>query len=326
MELLKYFYHPDHLGSSSWITDGSGQAIQHLHYLPFGEDWVDQRNSSWNSPYTFSGKEKDIETGYGYFGARYYDSGLSIWLSVDPMSDKYPNMFPYNYCANNPVIIVDPDGRECVDNEGGPDGPMGKGDGPSENQIRNKPLPTRWQSPGVDNVNKMSFDNSIPQTNNSNKTNNPLVSTTSSVTHEKTVDESAVARISLYTSTTTGNAGYINIDQNVTTSERQFEHPSMELQTRYTENIGVTMSKNGVGAFVGPFNIKAGFNFFTGDFSIGMGYSKNSKTNGFRYDIKPTGSLMLLMIFVPSVLPFPATTSAVPVPAPSQIPDFIFIK
>ncbi len=90
---------------------GSGKAIQHLHYLPFGEDWVDQRNSSWNAPYTFSGKEKDVETGYGYFGARYYDSGLSIWLSVDPMSDKYPSMSPYNYCANNPVILVDPDGR-----------------------------------------------------------------------------------------------------------------------------------------------------------------------------------------------------------------------
>jgi RHS repeat-associated protein len=72
-----------------------------------------QRNSSWNAPYTFSGKEKDVETGYGYFRAlaRYYDSGLSIWLSVDPMSDKYPSMSPYNYCANNPVILVDPDGR-----------------------------------------------------------------------------------------------------------------------------------------------------------------------------------------------------------------------
>ncbi len=91
---------------------GSGNAIQHLHYLPFGEDWVDQRNSSWNAPYTFSGKEKDAETDYGYFGARYYDSGLSIWLSVDPMSDKYPSMSPYNYCANNPVILVDPDGEE----------------------------------------------------------------------------------------------------------------------------------------------------------------------------------------------------------------------
>ncbi len=71
-----------------------------------------QRTTSWNAPYTFSGKEKDVETGYGYFGARYYDSGLSIWLSVDPMSDKYPSMSPYNYCANNPVILVDPDGMD----------------------------------------------------------------------------------------------------------------------------------------------------------------------------------------------------------------------
>ncbi|MDX9890953.1 MAG: RHS repeat-associated core domain-containing protein [Bacteroidales bacterium] len=109
----RYFYHPDHIGSSSWITDNTGRPIQHLHYLPFGEDWVDQRTTSWNAPYTFSGKEKDSETGYGYFGARYYDSGLSIWLSVDPMSDKYPSMSPYNYCANNPVMLVDPDGRDC---------------------------------------------------------------------------------------------------------------------------------------------------------------------------------------------------------------------
>jgi RHS repeat-associated protein len=112
-----YFYHPDHLGSSSWITDGKGYAIQHLHYLPFGEDWVDQRNASWSAPYTFSAKEKDVETGYSYFGARYYDSGLSIWLSVDPMSDKYPNLTPYAYCANNPVILVDPDGRDWYESE-----------------------------------------------------------------------------------------------------------------------------------------------------------------------------------------------------------------
>jgi RHS repeat-associated protein len=85
--------------------------------LPFGEDWVDQRNASWNAPYTFSGKEKDVETGYSYFGARYYDSGLSIWLSVDPMSDKYPNLTPYAYCANNPVILVDPDGRDWYESE-----------------------------------------------------------------------------------------------------------------------------------------------------------------------------------------------------------------
>jgi RHS repeat-associated protein len=108
----RYFYHPDHLVSSSWITDRNGNAIQHLMYLPFGEDWIQQKTTSWFAPYTFSGKEKDTETGYSYFGARYYDSGLSIWLSVDPMSDKYPSMSPYNYCANNPVILVDPDGRD----------------------------------------------------------------------------------------------------------------------------------------------------------------------------------------------------------------------
>ena len=58
----------------------------------------------------FSGKEKDPETGYHYFGARYYNSDLSLWLSVDPMSDKYPSLSPYNYCAWNPMKLVDPDG------------------------------------------------------------------------------------------------------------------------------------------------------------------------------------------------------------------------
>lgn len=74
-----------------------------------------QRNSSWDVPYTFSGKEKDVETGYGYFGARYYDSDLSVWLSVDPFSDKYPSMSPFMYCAGNPVMLVDPDGMHFED-------------------------------------------------------------------------------------------------------------------------------------------------------------------------------------------------------------------
>ncbi len=107
-----YYYHPDHLGSGTWITYTDGSAIQHLHYLPFGEEQIDQRLTGFNSRYTFSAKEKDVETGYSYFGARYYTSDLSIWLSVDPMSDKYPSLTPYNYCANNPVILVDPDGED----------------------------------------------------------------------------------------------------------------------------------------------------------------------------------------------------------------------
>ena len=64
---------------------------------------------------TFTGKEKDEETGYSYFGARYYDSDLSgLFLSVDPMADKYPRISPYAYCAWNPVKLVDPDGRELI--------------------------------------------------------------------------------------------------------------------------------------------------------------------------------------------------------------------
>ena len=107
-----YFYHPDHLGSSSWITDRVGAAVQHLHYLPWGEDFVDQRLTGWAAPYTFSAKERDAETGLSYFGSRYYSSDLSIWLSVDPQAAKYPSLSPYVYCADNPVKLVDPNGEE----------------------------------------------------------------------------------------------------------------------------------------------------------------------------------------------------------------------
>ncbi len=49
--------------------------------------------------------------------ARHYHPTLSIWLSVDPMSDKYPGVSPYAYCGNNPGRLVDPDGREIwIDN------------------------------------------------------------------------------------------------------------------------------------------------------------------------------------------------------------------
>ena len=71
-----------------------------------------------HSSHTFSAKERDSETGLSYFGARYYSSDLSIWLSVDPMSDKYPSLSPYVYCANNPVKLVDPNGEAFVGVDG----------------------------------------------------------------------------------------------------------------------------------------------------------------------------------------------------------------
>jgi RHS repeat-associated protein len=65
------------------------------------------------SPSSFTGKERDEETGYGYFGARYMDHELmTMWISVDPLADKYPSISPYAYCAWNPVRLVDPDGRK----------------------------------------------------------------------------------------------------------------------------------------------------------------------------------------------------------------------
>ena len=59
----------------------------------------------------FTGKERDAETGYGYFGARYMDHELmTMWLSVDPMADKYPSISPYAYCNWNSVVLIDPNG------------------------------------------------------------------------------------------------------------------------------------------------------------------------------------------------------------------------
>ncbi|MDD3630012.1 MAG: hypothetical protein PHF55_03160 [Bacteroidales bacterium] len=55
-------------------------------------------------------KELDNETSYTYFGARYYDSELSSWLSVDPMSDEWSWVSPYAYCQRNPLVLVDASG------------------------------------------------------------------------------------------------------------------------------------------------------------------------------------------------------------------------
>ena len=64
-------------------------------------------------PFVFTGKERDEETGFGYFGARYMDHELmTMWLGVDPLADKYPSISPYAYCAWNPVKLVDPNGME----------------------------------------------------------------------------------------------------------------------------------------------------------------------------------------------------------------------
>ena len=113
-EKMQFYYHPDHLGSSSYITNLDGEVAQHIEYVPFGEVFIEERNNTWNTPYLFNAKEFDEETGMYYYGARYYEPRLSLWMAVDPKMEKYQNVSAYVYCLNNPLKIIDPDGKDIV--------------------------------------------------------------------------------------------------------------------------------------------------------------------------------------------------------------------
>ena len=125
-----YFYHPDHLGSTSFVTDDKGAIYEHLQYFPFGETWVQEGQPSNRIPYLFTSKELDAETNLYYFGARYYDPRTSVWLSTDPIINSYlggqpnngvfeaMNLSLYAFAALNPLKLTDPDGLAFVVNEG----------------------------------------------------------------------------------------------------------------------------------------------------------------------------------------------------------------
>ena len=106
-EKMQFYYHPDHLGSSSYITNLDGEVVQHIEYVPFGEVFVEERNNIWNTPYLFNAKEFDEETGLYYYGARYYDPRVNLWISVDPLAENKPNYSSYNFVSNNPLSRVD---------------------------------------------------------------------------------------------------------------------------------------------------------------------------------------------------------------------------
>ena len=110
-EKLQFYYHPDHLGSSSYITNLDGEVVQHIEYVPFGEVFIEERNSIWNTPYLFNAKEFDEETGLYYYGARYYDPRLSLWISTDAKQEENLNVSTYIYTFNNPIKYQDPDGN-----------------------------------------------------------------------------------------------------------------------------------------------------------------------------------------------------------------------
>ena len=126
-----YYYHPDHLGSTAAVTDEDGKLHEQVEYFPFGETWVQNGGNDKVSPYLFTSKELDSETGLYYFGARYYDPRTSVWQSPDPILEKYLptggnannlagnggvynplNLAMYIYAHQNPLKFTDPDGNE----------------------------------------------------------------------------------------------------------------------------------------------------------------------------------------------------------------------
>ena len=138
-ELQQYFYHSDHLGSASLISDYKGDEYQRIEYTPYGETWIERTDNKGLEylPYKFTAKELDEETGLYYYGARYLDPKYSMWISTDPALGEYIPQAPVNdeakrhnqnlpgmggifnhinanlyaYAANNPIRYTDPDGR-----------------------------------------------------------------------------------------------------------------------------------------------------------------------------------------------------------------------
>ncbi|MBM3917823.1 MAG: RHS repeat-associated core domain-containing protein [Sphingomonadales bacterium] len=112
---ILYWYHPDYIQNVDLVTDLDGEAYELFLYNPWGEQlhhWS-SNSSAWTSPYRFNAKEVDPESGLAYYGARYYQSKLGVWLSVDPMAMSGSNMSrtSYSFTNNNPIMMVDPDGR-----------------------------------------------------------------------------------------------------------------------------------------------------------------------------------------------------------------------
>jgi RHS repeat-associated protein len=111
------YYHADAIGSIRMVTDANGQIVERHDYMPFGEEW--QAPASHGERRLFAGQERDAETSFDYFGARYYASSNGRFTNVDPghvNGDIYdPQSWnAYAYARSNPLRFIDPFGfGEC---------------------------------------------------------------------------------------------------------------------------------------------------------------------------------------------------------------------
>ena len=104
-----YYYLKDHQGNNRVVINGSGTVMETNHYYPFGGVF----STSNVQPYKYNGKELDTKAGLNWYdyGARHYDAALGRWHVVDPLAEKMYGWSPYGYCFNNPIKLVDIDGK-----------------------------------------------------------------------------------------------------------------------------------------------------------------------------------------------------------------------
>jgi RHS repeat-associated protein len=109
-----FYFHANHLGSGSLITDNQGLTYQTLAFAPYGESLVNIRNGNYDEPYKFTGYERDQESGLDYAHARYYNSDLGVFPTTDAMWYLSPDKTSYHYCENDPINRIDPDGNQSM--------------------------------------------------------------------------------------------------------------------------------------------------------------------------------------------------------------------
>jgi len=102
------FYHNDHLGSASLVTNASGNLISRQAYMPYGEDRFIDPSGTFTPKYQFNFKEKE-STGFYDYGARLYNPATGRWLSPD--NDTFDGDNRYTYVTNNPLKLTDPSGH-----------------------------------------------------------------------------------------------------------------------------------------------------------------------------------------------------------------------